>query len=160
MSEQNLIWMFALAMSFLTIGSVLYSMGGYSGKWKRRFLGSFILASGYNFLCLMLGKFSPWLLFTYPLLILTFVLPYGAETTFPKIIKRTCVVLAALLSGLLFCLVNGNGWGVFIPHVGIAAWSIYMGVRNPIQARAEEGFICVMLTLGLYMYPFIGVLVK
>ena len=157
MSEPTMIWMFAVAMVFLSIGSVLYSMGGYSGKWKRRFVGSFILSLGFNGLCAWRGLWNPWLLATFPALIGTFCLPYGAETTFPKVIKRTCVVIAAVGSGVIFCITHPElpAWKVLIPHLCVGICSIYMGAVNPIKARAEEGFICLLLTLGLYMYPFI-----
>lgn len=156
MNEQVIIWQFASAMVTLCAGSVLYSMGGYKGKWKRRFLGSFILSAGFNGICAWRGVWCPWLLLVFPSLIGTFVLPYGADSTFPKIIKRLCVVLAAVACGLLYFFTHGQaGWKVLVPHAGIGIWSIWMGVVNPIQARAEEGFICVLLMLGLFMYPFI-----
>ena len=157
MNEEIIIWQFAVAVFGLAIGSVLYSLGGYRGKWKRRFVGSFILSATFNGVCAWRELWSPWLLLTFPLLIGTFCLPYGADTLFPKLIKRLCVVLACVTTGLGFCILNGgNAWWVFVPHVGIGLWSIYLGVKNPIQARAEEGFICLLLCMGLMMYPFIG----
>lgn len=158
MNEEIIIWQFAVAGLGLLIGSVLYSFGGYRGKWKRRFVGSFILAATFNGVCYWRGGWlwSPWLLTSFPLLIGSFCLPYGAHSTFPKIIKRTSVVLACVTSGLAFCILNGgNAWWVFVPHLGIGLWSVYLGVKNPIQARAEEGFVCMLLCMGLMMYPFI-----
>lgn len=157
-NEPIMIWQFLIAMLGLTIGSTLYSLGGYKGKFWRRFVGSFILAVTFNGLCLWRGLWSPWLLISWPLLIGAFVLPYGADTTFPKLVKRVSIVLAVLLSGLAFCLIYGhNAWGVFILHAGISIWSVYLGVKNPLFARAEEGFICVLLCLALMMYPFISI---
>lgn len=155
MDEQIVIWQFACAMVVLTIGCTLYSMGGYSGKWKRRFVGSFILSAGFNGLCAWRGLWSPWLLTAFPALIFSFCLPYGADTLFPKIVKRGSVVLAILGSGLAFCLVHGgNAWWVMIPHFGVGLWTVFLGVKSGIQSRAEEGFICLFLTSGLLMYPF------
>lgn len=157
MDEGIIIWQFALAVMGLAVGSVLYSMGGYRGKWKRRFVGSFIISATFNAVCAWRGVWSPWLTLTFPLLIGTFCLPYGADTLFPKLVKRATVVAAALTTGALFCFLNGsNSWLVFGPHAGIGVWSIYLGVVNPVQARAEEGFICLLLCMGLMMYPFIG----
>lgn len=156
-NELLVIWQFCVAMVILTIGTTSYSFGGYSGKWKRRFVGSFILSAGFNGLCAWRGLWHPLLLTAFPALITTFCLPYGADTLFPKVIKRTCVAVAVLTSGLAFCIINGgNAWYVMIPHAGVALWSVYLGVKNPIQARAEEGFICLFLCAGLLMYPFIG----
>lgn len=157
MDEQIVIWQFSVAMVILTIGCTLYSLGGYSGKWKRRFIGSFILSGGFNALCAWRGIWSPWLLTSFPILIGSFCLPYGADTLFPKLVKRASVVAAVLVSGLAFCLINGgNAWWVMVPHAGVGVWSIYLGVKNPIQSRAEEGFVCLFLCAGLMMYPFIG----
>lgn len=155
MSEEIIIWQYAVAAFGLFVGSVLYSMGGFSGKWKRRFVGSFIISATFNAVCAWRGIWNPWLLIAFPGLIGSFCLPYGADTLFPKIVKRSCVVLAVLLTGLCFCLTNGgNSWWVMIPNAGIAAWSIFLGIRSGIQARAEEGFICVLLCMGLMMFPF------
>lgn len=157
MNEEIVIWQYAVAIFGLATGSVLYSMGGYRGKWKRRFVGSFVITAIFNGVCYWRGIWSPWLMLSFPTIIGAFCLPYGAGTLFPKIIKRTCVVLACVGAGLGFCILNGgNAWWVFVPHLGIGLWSIYLGVKNPIQARAEEGFICILLCLGLMMYPFIG----
>lgn len=156
MDERIFIWQFAVAMLVLTVGCTLYTMGGYSGKWKRRFVGSFVLSAGFNGLSAWNGLWSPWLLTAFPALIATFCLPYGADSLFPKIIKRSLVVAAVLGSGIAFCLVHGgNAWFVMIPHAGVGLWSVYLGVKNPIQARAEEGFVCLFLCAGLLMYPFI-----
>ncbi len=152
-----MIWQFVVSIFGLAIGCILYSMGGYSGKWKRRFVGSFIIAATFNGVCAWRGLWSPWLLLSFPVLIGSFCLPYGAEALLPKIIKRTTVVLAVICSGLAFCLLHGgNAWWVLVPHVGVGLWSVYLGVKNPIQARAEEGFICLFLCSGLLMYPFIS----
>jgi len=155
MNEVLVMWQFIIAMVVLTIGCGLYSMGGYSGKWKRRFVASFIISGGFNALCAWRGLWNPYLLTAFPVLIGAFCLPYGADTLFPKLLKRFCVVAAVIASGLAFCMTNDKGWLVMVPHAGIGAWSMYLGVVNPIQARAEEGFICLFLSAGLLMYPFV-----
>lgn len=155
MDESIVIWQFAVAVMGLAIGSIAYSIGGYKGKWKRRFVGSFIISSTFVGVCAWRELWSPWLLLSYPMLIGTFCLPYGADTLFPKIIKRSTLVLASLAIGIGFCVLHGgNSWWVLIPHGGIAMWSVYLGVKNPIHARAEEGFICLLLCMAILMYPF------
>ena len=157
MNEYATTWQAFGAMIGISIGSLLYSLGGRSGKWKRRFIGSFVLASTFNILCLLRGLWNPWLPITYPIIIGTFCLGYGADSLMPKIIKRTLVVLAMVMSGVLFCILNGgNAWLVLIPHLGIGLWSVYLGVKNPLKAAAEETFICVLLSIGLMMFPFFG----
>ena len=141
----------------IVLASFFYSWGGRSGKWKRRFVGSFILACGVNVLLFWREMWSPWALATYPILAAGFSLGYGADMLIEKIIKRIIYASAVCFSGFVLAFVlGGNAWGVLIPHVGIAAWSVYLGTRNPIEAAAEEFFICMVLNLGLMMYPFIG----
>lgn len=156
MNEEIIIWQFAVAVTGLAIGSVAYSLGGYKGKWKRRFVGSFIISSTFIGICAWRDLWTPWLLLSYPMLIGTFCLPYGADTLFPKLVKRSTVVLACLTIGIGFCALHGGkAWWVLIPNAGISAWSIFLGIKSNIQARAEEGFICLLLCMGLMMYPFI-----
>jgi len=155
MNESLIIFQFAVATFCLFVGSVLYSMGGYRGKWKRRFLGSLILAGGFNAICAWRGVWAPWQILAWGITIGAFCLPYGAKSLVPKILKRSAVVAAMCLTGVLFAIQHGgNAWWVLIPHAGMGAWSVYLGVKNPIQARAEEGFVCILLSLGLFMYPF------
>jgi len=73
-----------------------------------------------------------------------------------KIFRRTLYALTVCSSGLLFCLsVGGNTWLLLPLHLGVGAWSIWLGIRNPIHAAAEEGLVCVLLCLGLISYPFV-----
>ena len=141
----------------LVVSSLLYSLGGRRYKFLRRFIASFILTTTVISLCLIRGCFSFWHLLIYPILALGFSLGYGADSVSLKIFKRLYCALAVLMAGLVMAFTL-NGWGVFIPHAGIAMWSVWMGVKNPIPAASEEFFICMMLNLGLVMYPFLPVL--
>lgn len=156
MNEYLTLWQAGISMLGVTIGSVLYGFGGLQKKWVRRWLGSFIIACCVNGICLWRGIWSPLYLLVYPFLGAAWTLPYGADSLFPKIIKRTLFALASCACGLIFCFVlGGNAWFVLIPHVGIGLWSVYLGVKNPIESAAEQFFICVLLTMGLMMYPFV-----
>lgn len=156
MDEEVIIWQYAVAVMGLAVGSILYSMGGYKGKWKRRFVGSFIISATFNGVCAWRGIWSPYFLLAFPLLIGTFCLPYGSDTLFPKVIKRTTVVAACITIGIGFCIIHGgHSWWVLIPHGGIALWSVFLGIKSHVQARAEEGFICLLLCMGIMMYPFV-----
>lgn len=149
-----------LALLCLTIGCFFYSWGGRSGKWKRRFVGSFIMACGVNGLCAWRGIWNPWLLTVYPALVLGFSMGYGDKGVggYIKFIRRFIYALGVLSSGLVMSLtLGGNSWGVFVPHVAVGLWSIWLGYKNPIEAAAEEIFVCALLCLLLFAYPFIGV---
>jgi len=141
----------------LSIASLFYMLGGRAGKWRRRFVGSFILATTVCGTAFLMGKFSPLQLLIYPCLIFGFSLGYGADSLGGKLIRRTLYALGVCSAGLIFCLTLGaSAWFIFIPHIGIGLWSIYLGIKNPIHAAAEELFICAILNIGLCMYPFIG----
>ena len=146
-----------LSLLVLTAACFLYMLGGRSGKWRRRFIGSLILSCGINGLCLWRGIWSPWFLLTYPALAIGFSMGYGATGEWMKVIRRSVYALGVLSAGLVMAIVlGGTAWLVFVPHVGVGLWSIWLGTKNPIEASAEEVFICALLNIGLMMYPFIG----
>lgn len=138
----------------LVLTALLYTLGGRNGKWNRRFIASLILSSTVITLCVLRQSFSWWLLLIYPLLVVGYSLGYGADALGAKIIRRLVYALGVLMSGVLCAWVLG-GWWVLIPHAGVGLWSIYMGVKNPIDSPAEEFVICMLLGLGLIMYPFV-----
>jgi len=138
---------------FIALGSYFYMLGGRNGKWKRRFIGSFIVCSAIWLVSVLLGNFSWWLTALYPLCIGSFVLGYGSDTTGGKILKRSIVVSASLVSGLLLAFIF-NKWSVVPIEVVIASVTVYLGVRNPIQAAPEEFFVCMCLWLPKLMYLF------
>lgn len=145
------------ALVGMALACLFYMLGGRSGKWKRRFVGSLILATTLCICAYIMHKFSWWLALTYPTLAIGFSFGYGAnDTTMHKIERRLIYALAVTLSGVVCSIVmQGNAWMVLVPHVGIGLWSIWLGVKNPIQAASEEVFVCALLNLGLMMYPFI-----
>lgn len=142
-------------------GNWLYMIGGRSRKWIRRFVGALLCSSAVCAEALLLHVFNPWMLIDYPLAVMSFHLGYGSERLKTKIAKRSLVVAASLLSGVLFCLIiGGKAWLILPLHAFIAAGSIYLGVVNPIQAAAEEFFVCALLRICNIMYPFASLLIK
>jgi len=145
----------------LAFGCLLYMLGGRDGKWKRRFIGSLICATAIWVETLLLSVFTWKQLAVYPLLAIAFSLGYGAEIPIIKIIKRSIVVLCSLLTGLLFCLTIGHtAWLILPIQVVVAAVSIWLGVKNPIPAAAEEYFVCLFLTECNLLYPFAAVMLR
>lgn len=143
------------------VGCFCYMLGGRDGKWKRRFIGSLFCATAVWVESLLMGTFNYWQLFVYPLLMACFCLGYGSTVPLTKIIKRTIVVLCSLVSGLLMCLtIGGVAWLILPLQAMIATGSVWLGVKNPIQAAAEEFFVCLLLTECLLMYPFITLIIK
>ena len=125
-------------------------------KWRRRFIGSLICATAVWVGLLLVGRFKWPVLGLYPLLMIAFSLGYGAEVLLDKIVKRGLVVACLCLSGVLMAYVlGGRSWQILPLQVFIGLGSIYLGVKNPIQAAGEEFFVCLLLTECLIMYPLI-----
>lgn len=145
----------------VAIGCWFYMLGGRDGKWKRRFIGSLICATAIWVEALLLGVFQWIQLSVYPLLMTCFSLGYGSEIFLTKVIKRSIVVLCSLLTGVMFCLTIGHtAWLILPVQVVVAAVSIWLGVRNPVPAAAEEFFVCLFLTICNLMYPFAAVMLR
>lgn len=164
MSEYGIVWLSGLSGLGLVISSTLYSLGGRSKKWLRRWLGSFILATVVNFTFHMMGRWSPWYLGIFALLALSYHLGYGASNTIEKVVRRTLYALAVLMSGLLCAIVliaSGNVsimnvCTLFVIHTMLCGISVIIGVRNPVYAANEEFFVSMVLNLCLILYPFVG----
>jgi len=156
MTERLIGYSAVISLLFLVVGCALYMEGGRSNKWIRRFIGSLVIATGVNVAALMMGKWVWSLPLVYGPLAAGFCMGYGGDTLLRKWIRRSLFCLGVCSAGLVFCFTYGsNAWMVLPLHLGVGAWSIYLGIRNPIQAAAEETFVCALLNLGLMMYPFI-----
>lgn len=156
MNEYTILYTAFGSMIGLSLACLLYALGGREGKWKRRFIASLILSITLNLAALVMGRFSLWLLLAFPALITGFSMGYGADTLIGKLIRRSIYAVSVIASGLIFCFTFGGvAWWVLPVHVGVGLFSIYLGVRNPVYAAAEEVFVCALLNIGLCIYPFI-----
>ncbi len=140
----------------LALGTWLYMWGGRSNKWVRRFIGSLVIATTVNVSAIIMGNWHWVLVLTYPCLIGGFCMGYSGSSLFEKVKRRALFALAVCSAGLVCCFAfGGSAWWVLPIHVGIAAFTIYLGVISKVQAAAEEVFVCLCLNAGLLMYPFI-----
>ena len=156
-AEYLTVWQSFAAGAGLVTGSLFYSLGGRSNKWLRRFIGSAVLAGTVCGIAAWRGIFNPFMLLTFPALILGFSLGYGGNTISVKLRKRALCCLAVCMAGLVMAIcIGGNAWMVFPFHFGVAIFSVYLGLINPIAAAAEEFFICLILNTGLMAYAFVG----
>lgn len=158
MSEYTLIYLILGGSVGLVISCFLYSLGGRSGKWKRRFIASAILTATINILSVLLNKWNPWMLAVYPILVTGFSLGYGGTDNLAvKIFKRSYCALVICMAGLLLAfLIGGNAWWVFVAHIITAGISVFLGTKNFLPAAVEEFAICLVLNLFLITYPFTG----
>ena len=156
MSEYTIGWLSSLSGLGLLLSSTLYWLGGRRDKYLRRFLGSFVLAATVNLISLFMGHWTPWLIAIWPLITIGYHMGYGGDELMVKIKRRFIYASMVVVCGVLYCaFVSTSCVWVFIPHFLIAMFSVYLGIKNPIYAAAEEFFVSMMLNLGLIMYPFV-----
>ena len=157
MSERLIGYMACLGLIGLVISCALYMEGGRKNKIIRRLGGAFVLALTVFLLSLFMGLWNYVFIVIFPLLFAGFSMGYGANIGYIKVIRRSVYALFICLSGLVICIViGGNSWFILPLHVGVALWSVWLGVKNPMYAAAEEVFVCALLNIGLIMYPFIN----
>ena len=161
MNEYTTIWQGFFGLIGLSLASLLYAIGGRSQKLWRRLGGAAMLAAVVNTLLLWRGMWDPWALCVFPLLFIGFSMGYGADTMWMKVTRRTIYAFGVLSAGLLLAfLYGGNAWWILVPHVGVGLWSVWLGVKNPVEAAFEEMWICALLNMGLIAYPFVTGVVK
>ena len=161
MSEYTILYTAIGSFSGLVISSLFYGLCGRSGKWKRRFVASAIMAATVNIASAVMGLWRWEFMLTYPILAASYSLGYdggGANETvlWIRIAKRTLCAAVITSAGLIFCWkLGGNAWEIYSLQVILGVCTIFIGVSNPVAAASEEVLISMMFNLGLCMYPFI-----
>lgn len=160
MSETMIGLIPAVGSLIMIIGCVFYMLGGRSKKWQRRFIGSMICATAVWLEAYILGVFQWIMLWIYPLTILRFSLGYSPDASqWTRIVKRSIIAVSVAANGLIFCFaLGGTAWVILPLQVFIALGSVWLGVKNPIPAAAEEFFVCLFLEEGDLMYPFTAIM--
>jgi hypothetical protein len=130
------------------IFALLYALGGIEFKWIRRFIAPVWLGGG-------LYLFSrDWrTLLQVPLLIAGLHMGYGADAFWHKVLRRFIAGLCLSSSNAIHLLdKNFNAkrfWGMFgWSMLIIPITHIVLGVFNPVEARAEELLIGLMVGLS------------
>jgi hypothetical protein len=156
MNEMTTVYQSLVGGLAAVIASFLYSLGGRGPKPVRRFIAPLIIALAVNGIALWRGNWHWQLPIVYPCLVGGFCMGYGADTLGLKILRRSiytgCVLVA---SGFLVWAYYPNSLWLLIPNAGVGAWSIYMGVKNPVEASSEEFLVCLFLTILLPFYPMV-----
>jgi hypothetical protein len=160
MSETMIGLIPAIGSLVMVVGCIFYMLGGRSNKWLRRFIGSLICATAVWLTAYILGVFQWVMLWTYPLTILRFSLGYCPDNpTWQRVLKRSIIAVSVAANGLIFCFaLGGTAWLILPLQVFIALGSVWLGVKNPMPAAAEEFFVCLLLEEGDLMYPFTAIL--
>ena len=144
MSEIFIVTVAFIELIVLAIGCWCYMWGGRSGKWKRRFIGSLICSTAVWVGLLLMNRFSYWSLLIYPILAIGFSLGYGSDIEYEKFFKRLIIVVTICGAGLILTFIlKGSSIYILPLQLLIACGSIWLGLKNPIQAAAEEFFACL-----------------
>ncbi len=128
--------------------AALYSFGGISNKWLRRYLGAAWMWLGIFGFSVQSGSFYWWYLL-YPLLLsISLSLGYGGEIVTVKLRKRFIYSLALSLSALPLCYPN-HYFGLFGFHCILCiVSSVALGVFGITKhARSEEAIIALLSTV-------------
>lgn len=139
-----------IAISKLFVVAVYAGLWGYGGmvnKALRRILGSAILAGA-----LFAYSHNYWVLLVFPLLWGASSRGYGAEDFWDKVFKRIQFGAFVACAALPIAVVSGQ-WLLFWIHATISiAFSVALGVLNPIPARYEETLLgAVYCLIPLFM---------
>jgi len=147
MSENFLQLLTIVKVVICLVYAWLYASGGIAGKWKRRFIAPGILVGAICLFSVLNGTFNWWYLTTLPALIGALTLPYGADETKEKIVKRFICALALIVAPISLFIING-AWAGLAIHAGLCLCShIILGVINPFNARIEETLIALFTSI-------------
>lgn len=157
----ELIWLVCFNIFMLALSSLLYSLGGTSGfsKLYRRLGTSLVLGFSVNVTSLLINNWH-WQYLVVPIALFgIYCLPYGANTLWDKIIKRSIVALsfiACYVLGLWASNFSTPGILVFILSSIMAVLTVPIGVLNPWNnAPLEQAIISLITSTFFITWPFI-----
>jgi len=160
MGEYKLLYLAVIALIICVIDCMCWSLGGRSGKWKRRFVGAGIQTFGINILSVITGTWVWQFLLSLGPEIGSRSMGYGGDTSGEKITRRSVFALCSIVVGGILA------WGVgfssktvwlLIAQAIASIVSIILGIKNPLPAAVEEVFVCISLKYINYGYLFIGI---
>ena len=155
MSEFGLGTLAAIALLVCVIDSIAWMLGGRSGKYKRRFIGSAIQTLGLNVISLIVGTWVWQYLASIIPEMISRCLGYGGDTLAYKILRRSIFALGSLAVGMMLAWglgFSGKAITLLICQVIASVVSIVLGTRNPLPASVEEVFVCISLKYINYGY--------
>lgn len=159
MTETKLGTIAVIALGICVVDCFFWMLGGRSGTWKRRYVGSIIQTLGLNIIALIVGT---WV---YQYVISVFAefasrsMGYGGDTTAQKILKRSVFAAGSLAVGFILAwglAFSGKAVVLLICQAVASVVSIILGVKNPLPAAVEEVFVCLSLKYINYGYIFVA----
>ena len=158
MSEFTLGTLAAIALGVCVFDCFLWSWGGRGGKWKRRYLGSFVQILGINIISIITGTWVWQFALSLVPEIASRCLGYSGNTTGEKVLKRVIFATGSLAVGVILAWgvgFNGKVIGLLICQVIASIVSVILGIKGILPAAVEEVFICFSLKYINYGYLFI-----
>lgn len=149
MNEISLQIIAFLKLLWVAVFSLLYGLGGMSGKWKRRFIAPVWMMLGVFIFSKWTFNWSYWYLIYLPLLIASLHIGYGGtDNVWIKIRKRSLYGLALGIAPASLAILN-TAWAMWGLHIVLCvAFSVLLGVWNITKnARSEETLIATASTL-------------
>ena len=159
MTEISLGILAVVALIICAIDCFFWMWGGRSGKWKRRYIGSFIQTLGLNILSVIGGTWAWQYILSLGPEIGSRSMGYGGDSTGEKVLRRSVFAIGSLLVGVV--LAWGAGFSsktviLLICQAIASIITIILGVKNPFPAAVEEVFVCFTLKYLNYGYIFLG----
>lgn len=146
MTENNLQLISFLKIIVVTLCSLLYGMGGISGKYKRRHLAPLVFLSGVCLFSYWQASFNWWYMSSL-IIIAPLSMGYGINShlvryTGSKITARFIVGILIGLATMSIAIIN-QSYMLLGMHIFVCAFmSTLLGSFNPTKsARAEESII-------------------
>jgi hypothetical protein len=148
MNETTLALVNSSKIICIALFSLLYGLGGVSGKWKRRVIGPVVYTAGIAGFSLWIASFTFWYLLCAPLLYVALSIGYGGNDIKTKLIKRSRYGLACATASLPIFVVS-QAWTLLLLHALICvSVSTLAGTWNQTSsARAEETLIGASIVL-------------
>ena len=158
MTETMLGTLAVIALGICVIDCWMWMLGGRSGKYRRRYIGSAIQTAGINAISLLLGTWVWQFVASVVPEIISRSLGYGGDTLKEKIMRRTVFAIGSLGVGVFLAWgvgFTGKAITILICQAIASVGSIILGVKNPLPASCEEVFVCISLKYFNYAYIFI-----
>lgn len=164
MNEYLLIGMSIVFMTVTTITATLYSVGGRSNKWIRRYAAPLVLVGFCTALAHRIGCPAWWAAgLSYPAYVAAYSLGYGVNSKLTKWLRSALLVRLVTASAYMAASVGIlAGFGALKPEAFFIASFlvppvVYFTGKNPLPAAMEEFLVCF---LTVFWVPFTAYLVR
>lgn len=161
MNEYALIGWAFLDVLVVAVAAALYSVGGRSNKWIRRFVSPAVLVAYCAGIARGDGRPFWWVaLASYPLYAAAYSLGYGVKSKLTKWFSNPVVVRSITASAYVFaCIGIVVAFGAFkVSTLAFCVWmvplTVFLTTWNPFPAAMEEFLVCFMTTVFVPFFMY------